>query len=58
MVDRLARTYGKWPHEVLELDTEQQNFAVLCMLTHDAHVAQTVKSAGMVFPTLDLASVL
>ena len=31
MIDRTARRYGKWPHQVLELDGFQQGLAALCM---------------------------
>ena len=55
-VDALARRYGHWPHEVLDLDAYQMGLACLCLEQHDATRAQAVKriidGKGMVFPTV------
>ena len=59
MLHKVARTYGKWPHEFLDLSFEQQNLAVLCVLEHDAAVAHAVKRGKTpVFPTVSLSDVL
>jgi len=54
MLHKVARAYGKWPHEVMQLSVEEQNIAFLCVLTHDAHVASIMKDGGA-FPVVDLA---
>ena len=58
LVDALARRYGPWPHEVLDLDAYQIGLACLCLEQHDATRAQACKRIvdhkGMVFPALIL----
>ena len=55
-MDAVARRYGKWPHEVLDLDAWQLGLAVLCRDQHDATRAQLVQrivsNKGMVFPAV------
>jgi hypothetical protein len=58
--DALAARYGKWPHEVMELDAGELAIAVLCASAGRAltqRMAQDIAGQkGLVVFAIDLAS--
>lgn len=57
LVDGLARRYGRWPHEVLDLSPEDLTLAVMCGELAARDLNKRIRQAkGMVFPTLALDS--
>jgi len=52
---RIAKCYGKWPHEVMELDPMEMALAFAAMNEAKAF-AQNVASRGMVFPIVDVGA--
>lgn len=56
MVRKVARFFGKWPHEFEELDVYQQNLALLCVLDHDAAFMSIAEKSGA-FPTFNVSEV-
>ena len=55
MIDGLAKRYGRWPHEVLDLSAEELTLAVLCGEVAASDLNKRLRrSKGMVFPTLSL----
>lgn len=58
LVDRIAKRYGRLPHEVMELSPYQFTVAALCVQQAADSAEQAIgrinRSGGMVFPVLDL----
>ena len=58
MLDALAKRYGCFPHEVLNLDPFELGLALECYRQQDATSAQAVerisKRGGMVFPVVPI----
>jgi len=56
MLDAVARRYGCFPHEVLDLDPFELGLALECYRQADATSAQAIerisKRGGMVFPVV------
>lgn len=49
-----ARRYGKWPHELLELEPWQEGLAVLCTIRAAIQTAANIEQAKLVFPTVSM----
>lgn len=45
-MDRLAKRYGKWPHEVLELPPYELSLAMLCAHAGRERAANEVRRMG------------
>ena len=60
ILDTLARRYGRFPHEVLDLDLYEMGLALMCYQEADAASAQLMQRLnrdGMpVFPAVVLKS--
>ena len=53
----LARRYGKWPHEVLDLPAEQLGIAIETYTAEMNHQRQAAKTKGaMIFPVVIMGS--
>lgn len=56
LIHRIARTYGRLPHEILDLDGYALGVAVVCMLAADGQAVKDIERAGMVFPAVILGA--
>lgn len=54
----MAARYGKWPHEVLDLDPVEMALASACVEAADAACSHRVKqiqaAGGMAFPVVNV----
>lgn len=54
LVDGLAKRYGKWPHEVLDLDPYQLSVALICAKAGQGFARglqdRIERNRGVVFP--------
>jgi hypothetical protein len=56
MIRKVARYFGKWPHEFEYLDVYQQNLALLCVLDHEAAMLDLADRSGA-FPVISASEV-
>lgn len=54
IVDRIARRYGRLPHEVLDLTPYQLGIALVCVQAATEATATRARAGGMVFPVLSV----
>jgi hypothetical protein len=50
LIHKIARTYGRLPHEILALSAEEVALAVACVSQAEATEAQWAEQMGTVFP--------
>jgi hypothetical protein len=53
---QLAEAYGRWPHEVLELDAFQEGLALACLELRLDNAIRMAKGGG-VFPVIQVGRV-
>ena len=61
IIDQIARSRGRWVHEVLSLSPEELTYEVIALQQRAASVGQWVRRHGdkaTVFPTVDLVDLV